>query len=77
MRERAKMDGDVYVPNPAPATRVDHILVCMEPSFGAFARSVQDAEEKVSAGFRNFLSSVDDFLLHFSVKRYLCREGQK
>jgi hypothetical protein len=40
MKALAKSDGQVYLPNPEPTTRVDYILICMEPSLGHWARSV-------------------------------------
>jgi hypothetical protein len=77
MRARAAADGDIYLPNPEPEGPVHHILICMEPSLGRWARSPEEASSRVKAGFRNFVSSVEDFILHFSVRRYLCGPGQR
>lgn len=76
MNELAESDGDVYVPNPEPLSPVQYILICMEPSLGRWARSAAEAHSNVAAGFRNFLYSTEDFILHFSAQQYLCRPGQ-
>jgi hypothetical protein len=73
---RAEADGDVYLPNFTPPAPVDAILIAMEPSFGAWARSREDASAKIAAGFRNFMFSVEDFLLHYAVRHFLCRSGE-
>jgi len=31
----------------------------------------------MEAGFRNFVNSIDDFLLHFSIRRYLCKPNER
>lgn len=69
----AQVDGDVYLPNPAAEGPVQFVLVCMEPSLGRWARSAEQARERVDAGFRNFLPSDEVALLHYCVRRYLCR----
>jgi hypothetical protein len=77
MNARSEADGHVYVPNPTPNGPVEYVFVCMEPSFGRIADSNAEAREKVEAGFRNFLYSMDDFILHFCINRYLCRAGEQ
>ena len=42
---------------------VNWVFVCMEPSLGGWARSVEEGRATVSAGFRNFVSSIEDFIL--------------
>lgn len=76
MKKRAEADGDVYLPNPEPVGPVQYIFVCMEPSLGSWARSPDEARSKVEAGFRNFMFSIEDFILHFCIQRYLCETGQ-
>src|SRR5215831_14709160 len=49
----------------------------MEPSLGRWARTADQARSRVEAGFRNFLSSIEDFILHFCVRRYLCGSEQR
>jgi hypothetical protein len=70
-------DNGVYLPNPEPTGTVDYIFVCMEPSLGRWARSVEDARTKVAKGFRNFLAGIEPMLLHFSARRFLCDTGQR
>jgi hypothetical protein len=49
----------------------------MEPSLGWWARSPGEARSKVEAGYRNFLFSIEDFILHFCIRRYLCGEEER
>ena len=49
----------------------------MEPSLGWWARTADHAKARVEAGFRNFLFSIEDFILHFCVRRYLCESEQR
>jgi hypothetical protein len=76
-RHLADQDGDIYLPNFTPDAPVDFVLVAMEPSLGRWAgRSADEARAKIAAGFRNFMWSLEDFILHFCAKRYLCGSGQ-
>lgn len=72
----AEADGDVFLPNPEPSKPVDYVFVCMEPSLGRWARSPAEARAKIDAGFRNFVSSTEDFLLHFSIREYLLEPNE-
>jgi hypothetical protein len=76
MKVLAAADGDVFLPNPEPAGPVHYVLICMEPSLGRWARTADHARARVEAGFRNFLSSIEDFILHFCARRYLCGSEQ-
>src|SRR5262245_42288303 len=71
MKALVEADGDVFLPNPEPEGPVQYVLICMEPSLGRWARSADEARSKVEAGFRNFISSMEDFILHFCARRYL------
>ena len=77
MKVLAEVDGDVFLPNPEPSRPVEYVFVCMEPSLGRWARSPDEARAKVEAGFRNFLSSIEDFILHFCIQQYLCEPTQR
>lgn len=70
-------DGDVFLPNPEPSGTVEYVFICMEPSLGWWARSADHARSRVEAGFRNFLFSIEDFILQFCVRRYLCGPGER
>src|SRR4051812_6720269 len=72
MKALAEADGDVFLPNPEPLGPVEYVFVCMEPSLGRWARSPDEARARVEAGFRNFVFSIEDFILHFCIKHYLC-----
>lgn len=77
MRMRAEDDGDVFLPNVEPEGPVNYLLICMEPSLGRWARSPEQARSKVEAGFRNFLPSDETSILHFSIRRYLCKPTER
>jgi hypothetical protein len=48
----------------------------MEPSLKRWSSSPEDARTQIAAGFRSFLFSVEDFILHFCVRRFACHEGE-
>lgn len=77
MKVLAEGEGDVFLPNPEPSGRVEYVFICMEPSLGRWARSPDEARARVEAGFRNFVFSVEDFILHFCIRRYLLRSGER
>jgi hypothetical protein len=77
MRALAEANGEIFLPNPEPQGPVDYVLICMEPSLGRWANSAAEARSKVNRGFRNFVSSFEDFILHFCARRYLCLPGQR
>jgi hypothetical protein len=77
MKALAEADGDVFLPNPEPLGPVEYVFVCMEPSLGRWARSPDEAKAKVEAGFRNFVSSAEDFILHFCIRQYLCEPTER
>ena len=60
-----------YVHNFVPQGPVDYVLIAMEPSTG-----VPGSDRKDSAQItRNFSWSVEDFILHYCIREYLCRRG--
>jgi hypothetical protein len=77
MKVLAEADGDVFLPNPEPLGPVEYVFVCMEPSLGRWARSADEARSKVEAGFQNFISSIEDFVLHVCIQQYLCKPTQR
>jgi hypothetical protein len=77
MKAVAEEDGNVFLPNPEPEGPVDYVFICMEPSLGRWARSAEVAKAKVDAGFRNFLFSTETSILHFCIRRYLCKPTQR
>jgi len=77
MRALADADGHVYLPNPTPRAQVDYVFICMEPSLGHWASGKEEAIARINAGFRNFLNSMEDFLLHFAAHNYLCKAGEE
>ncbi len=76
MKAMAEADGDVFLPTPEPSGPMEYVFVCMESSLGRWARSPNEARAKVEAGFRNFVFSMEDFILHFCIQRYLCKPRQ-
>jgi hypothetical protein len=75
MRALAEEEGNVYVRNPRPSGPVQYVFICMEPSLGS--SSPEELQARMDAGARNFLNSVEDFLLHFAARRYLCDSGER
>lgn len=47
----------------------------MEPSLSG--RLAEDLRSRVADGSRNFLNSIEDFILHFCARRYLCNPGER
>jgi hypothetical protein len=75
-RRQAHKDGDIFLPNFRPESPVDVVLVGAEPSLGHWAKDDSDAQAQIEAGFRNFSYSFEDFVLHFSVRRFFLHEGE-
>lgn len=73
----ADADGDVFLPNPEPSGPADYVFICMEPSLGTWARTPDQAKARAGAGFRNFVSSAEDFILHFCIRPYLCAPAER
>lgn len=73
----ARKNDEIYVPNITPHSPVEYIFICMEPSLGEWARSRNEAEIKLKAGFRNFLDGYNTMILHHAIREYLCENDQK
>ena len=61
-----------YVHNFIPAGPVDYVLIAMEPSTGVPGKDRKDPSQIA----RNFSWSVEDFILHYCIREYLCRDGE-
>ena len=77
MQALAEADGDVFVPNLTPRDPVEHVFICMEPSLGRWAKSVDEGRARVADGMRNFLGSIEDQILHYSSRHYLCAVDER
>ena len=64
-----------YVRNFIPPGPVDYVLIAMEPSTGV-PWNMPAKHVAHSQIDRNFSLSVEDFILHFSIRQYLC-QGEK
>lgn len=70
----------VYLPNIRPVGKVDYILVALEPII-ATRNKINDKEkfrrfvELCKGGFKNFIWSPNDAVLHFCAYKYLCNES--
>lgn len=60
-----------YIPSFIPEKPVDYIFIGMEPSFGWWAKDEEIANDMVGKGFVNFLWSIEDFLFHFTINKFL------
>jgi hypothetical protein len=61
-----------YTPNFKPSGPVDFILIAMEPSTGVPSKGNGEASEEPL----NFSWSVEDFILHYCIRNYLCSTGE-
>ena len=77
--ERVVQGWGVYLPCVEPESRVDYIIVGMEPSF-RWAASIEHAEKKIAEGARNFGRPGNDreplALFILSIERFLCQQGE-
>ncbi len=55
---------------------MDAVLIGMEPSLRWWARTRSEAAAKIAAGFRNFMWSPEDFILHYGSHRRLITDHQ-
>lgn len=61
-----------YLPSLFPLKRVDYVIVSPEPSLSwAKNKSPHEIEMLVAAGYRNFMYSWEDFILHHCLKKQL------
>jgi len=74
MKSLAAEDGDIYTPNILPTAPVCYVFVCMEPLLTG--SNCDKAKRRLAEGGRNFLWSMDDFILHHSIQNYLLKSGQ-
>ena len=66
----------IFLPNIPPSKPVDFVLIAMEPSLGRWAKSLEEAQEKIDRGFKTFALSTEDFILHYCLRKYLCRDNE-
>ncbi len=71
-KDGAARAGGVYLPFKEPESQVDYIFVGMEPSFGRWATSIEEAKKKIARGFRNGAPA----RFTRSIKRFLCQPGE-
>ena len=62
----------LFVHNFIPLGPVDYILIAMEPSTGVSGKDRKDPSQIA----RNFSWSVEDFILHYCIREYLCQNGE-
>ncbi len=61
-----------YLPSLLPLKPVDYVIVSPEPSLSwAKNKSLTEIERLVSVGYRNFMYSWEDFILHHCLKKQL------
>lgn len=88
-KEQVEKDNETcesaYIPNPVQlAAKVNYVLIGMEPSLGRWTKKGNTTEErikiaceKIGQGLKNFAFSVEDFIVHFCIRRYLCSDLEK
>jgi hypothetical protein len=62
--------NSIYLPNPIFTLKPKYCLVAMEPSLGGM--SVEIFQSLINQGFKNFLYSAGDFILHYCAYNFLC-----
>jgi hypothetical protein len=60
----------VYIPNPIFTVTPKYCLIAMEPSMGRI--TPKEFQAQVNQGFKNFLYSEMDFILHYCAYTFLC-----
>lgn len=65
-----------YVSNFVPKKKVDFVLIAMEPSLGGGKPCDPASCQCVDNKSKNFSFSIQDFILHFCIRNYLCTGGQ-
>lgn len=63
----------IYLPNPTFTINPRTCLVAMEPSLGRM--SSEEFQVWVNRGFKNFLLSEGDFILHYCAFHFLCNNS--
>lgn len=71
-RKKAKNEGTIYLPNVCPVGPVDFLFVSMEPSL-RWAKTTKEGEKLIKKGFRNNLFDIDNFILHYCIRHFLCQ----
>ena len=61
----------VYIPNPIFTEKPLFALIGMESATGG--KGVKEVAKNVNEGFKNFLTSEQDFILHYCAYTYLCK----
>ena len=76
-RSLAESENSVYLPNLRPSGPADYVFICMEPSLGRWAHSLEKAREQVNAGVCNFLPGGGVLILHFAAREFLPPRGAR
>ena len=70
-------ENTIFLPFLRPKGPVDFVLVGMESSLGGWAPSgPTEACEKRGQGMKHFAWSMEDFILHYCIRNYLCPGGE-
>lgn len=78
MKALAEADGDVYFPTPSrPTASTTSSYAWSRPSVAAGLPTPTRPGGRWRQGSENFVNSIDDFLLHFSIRRYLCKPNER
>ena len=73
VEDREKHDiTSIYLPNIQPDSPVDFVFIGMEPSLGRWAPNPENACNTIDNGFKNFAFSIEDFILHYCIEKFLC-----
>ena len=80
--ERVRLDNadnwphSHFVSNFVPKGPADFVLIAMEPSLGGGQPHNPATCECIDSQSKNFAFSIEDFILHFCIRQYLCQVGK-
>ena len=81
LESNVEEEQTIFLPFAKPSGPVDYVFVGMEPSLGRSASTNpvsvgEEARKKREHGFKNFAWSIDDYILHYCIREYLCQDGE-
>ena len=71
-------EKSIFLPNTDPASyAIDYIFITMEPSLMWSRELSSECCDPIAMGFKNFMFSLEDFILHYCIRNFLCKNPNK
>lgn len=71
-------EQSIYLPNISPASEsIDYIFITMEPSLKWHQDLHSKGLDPLAMGLHNFSFSIEDFILHYCIRKFLCQSEKK